>query len=1116
MRAFQGVLAICVFAATLFAQTTSRIASPVNDSSLTLLPRTTHRAIQTAQDSGPVAPDLRLDRLQLILSSSPERGATLEQLLRDQQDRASPSYHRWLTPVQFGEQFGPTDAELDAVTVWLRDEGFSVDNIANGRRAIEFSGTAGQVARTFHSEIHRYLAGGESHIANATDISIPTALVPVVVGIVSLHDFRMRPQHHVVAVAGSRDGALSPAFNNMEGMHELAPYDFAAIYNVASVWGSLGVDGTGQNIAVIARSNLSLSDVSAFRSNYGLSPTSVNVVLNGPDPGILTATGDDIEVSLDAEWSGAVAKGATVNVVVSKDTAISDGIDLSNLYAVDNNVAPVITLSYGGCEQDNGSFNSYYNNLWQQAVAQGISVFVSAGDSGSAGCDDPSSTSPARGGFGVNGLGSSPYDVAVGGTEFNENGNDASYWSASNAPITRASALGYIPEVVWNESAYVSSGNAGNGLWAGGGGVSIVYPTPSWQTGPGIPASDPGTTGRHHRYVPDVSLTAADHDGYLVRSGGVLYRVSGTSASTPSFAGIMALVNQFTNARNGNPNPLLYSLAQSNPGIFHDATSGTNAVPCAAGPFSGNLSCSGPSVAPGVGTMGGYSAGPGYDLATGLGSVDAYQLVTNWAGNSSGTGGGTGGGSGGSGGSGGGSGGSGVPGSPPPPGVVSLSAAHLATGGGWESWIELINPTAVPATAHLRIYDDNGNTLSLPLVSVNSSINTTSASLDLLVNSQSVLILHSAVPATQPVEQGSVEVTSDAGIGGFVIFRWDVTGEEVLVPLSSGAASSYGLPFDNTGGLSTGISLASSAVQPAIVAVTARDQNGLIVANSTITIPPLGHHAFVLATEIPALAQLRGTVEFTPPSGVQISVLGIRSTPAGAFTGIPTLAGGATGSGILADLASGDGWQTLVQLVNVSSSTAQALVQFYDDEGSVAALPLTSADLGLSGSASYVRASLPAFGTASVQSAGAPGSMLQQGSAVLTSDPGVTGSLIFQFTVTGQEVLVPLESGSASSYVAAFDQTNSLTMGISLSNAGLKSTSVSVTLRDQNGQLLTTGNITLPGQGHQSFVLTDLFPIAAAQYGTIEFDPSLGAQIGVVGIRFTPAGAFTSVPILTP
>jgi hypothetical protein len=1113
MRISQVVLAIFLSGATLFAQTRSRIVSPIDESSLTLLPRTTHRAIQTAQDSGPVAPNFRLERLQLILSSSPERQAALEQLLRDQQNPASSLYHRWLTPVQFGEQFGPTTAELEAVTAWLRAEGFTVEKIANGRRSIEFSATAGQIAQAFHTEIHHYSAGGESHIANFTDISLPTALAPVVLGIVSLHDFRARPQHHVLAVAGSGK-SVTPAYNNSAGAHSLTPYDFATIYNVAPVWANLGVDGTGQNIAVIARSNLSLTDVSTFRFKYGLPANAVNILLNGPDPGILTSTGDNIEVSLDTEWSGAVAKGATVNVVISKSTATSDGVDLSSSYAVDNNVAPVITYSYGQCEADNGSFNSYYNNLWQQAAAQGISVFVAADDSGSAGCDDASSTEPALGGFAVNGLASTPYNVAVGGTEFNEDGNDANYWAITNAPTTLASALGYIPEVVWNESAYISAGNQNNGLWAGGGGVSIVYATPSWQTGPGVPASDPGTSGRHHRYLPDVSLTAAQHDGYLVWAEGELYLVSGTSASTPTFAGIMTLVNQYTNTRNGNPAPQLYALAQSAPAIFHDATAGTNAVPCSkGGPFSGGGSpdCTGPTVAQGVATMGGYNAGTGYDLATGLGSVDAYQLVTNWSASSSSSGGG---GSSSSGGSG--NGGGGGTSGPPPAGALSLSGAHLATGGGWETSIELINPTGALATAYLRIYDDNGNALAIPLVSTDGTVNTTASGLDQLLPPNSVLILQSAASAAAPLQQGSVEVTSNTAIGGFVIFRWTVTGEEVLVPLSSGAASSYALPFDNTGGLSTGISLASSAVQPAAIAVTARDQNGLVLANSTITVPPLGHDAFVLSTEIPALANRRGTVDFTPPTGAQISVLGIRATPSGAFTGIPVLATGATGSGILADLASGGGWNTLIELVNSSSTLAPASVVLYGDDGSPLTLPVTSSDLELNASISSVNATLPAYGTALIQSAPPAGSALQGGSALLTSGPGVTGFLIFQYTVTGQEVLVPVESGSASAYVAAFDQTNGLALGISLSNATAQAANVSVILRDQTGATFATGAVALAPQGHQSFVLTDLFPAAAGQYGTVEFDPPLGGEIGVVGIRATPAGVFTSVPILTP
>lgn len=1093
MRSFQGVLAGLALTATLFAQTPSRIVAPIDEKSLTRLPRSTHPAIQTAQDLGSVASDLRLDRLQLILSSSAERQTALEQFLQDQQDPTSPLYHQWLTPAQFGDRFGASAAEIDAVTAWLREQGFTVTAVANGKRTIEFSATAGQIAQAFHTEIHRYLANGEPHIANSTDLFVPTALASVVGGIVSLHDFRARPQYHIVQTSGR---SATPSYNEPDGSHALAPYDFATIYDVTPVWGSLATDGTGQSIAVIARSNLTLSDISTFRTTYGLPVGTVNVILNGADPGVLTSTGDNIEVSLDTEWSGAVAKGATVNVVVSSSTATADGVSLSSMYAVDNNVAPVITFSYDSCEAENGTSNSYYNSLWQQAAAEGISVFVSAGDSGSADCDDPSSANPARLGFAVSGLASTPYNVAVGGTEFNEGSSPSNYWAPTNSPTALASALGYIPEVGWNESSYVDPGSPDNGLWAGAGGVSSLYATPSWQNGVGVPSSDPGSTGGHHRYLPDVSLTAAQHDGYRVLSQGTYYLVSGTSASTPAFAGIMTLVNQYTNARNGNPNPRLYVLAASTTNIFHDVTSGTNAVPCVTGPFSGDVACTGPAIAPGVGSMGGYTAGTGYDLATGLGSVDAYQLVTNWSATSVSSG--------------------PVPGTPPPAGTVNLSGAHLATGGGWETWFELINPTSVIATAHLRTYDSDGNALSVPLVSQDGSINTTASGLDPVINPHSVLLLQSSVAASQPVEVGSVEVTSNTNISGFVIFRWTVTGEEVLVPLSSGTASDYTLPFDNTNGLVTGISLATSAVQSTTVAITARDQNGSIVATSSIALPALGHESFVLATQIPALANVRGTVEFVPSPGSQISVLGIRADPSGAFTGIPVLANGATGGGLLADLATGAGWQTLIEFVNSSSSSAQAGAVFYGDNGLALSVPVTSPDLGVSGPISSVSATLPAYGTALVQSTAAAGAALAEGSAVLTSGPGVTGFLIFQFTVTGQEVLVPSQQPSSSSYVAAFNQTDGLSTGIALANASTLVASVNVVVRDNNGNTLQTGTINLPAQGHQAFVLTDLFPMAAGQYGTVEFDPPLGGEIGVVGIRATSAGAFTSIPILTP
>ncbi|MGA2502412.1 MAG: S53 family peptidase [Tepidisphaeraceae bacterium] len=319
--------------------------------------------------------------------------------------------------------------------------------------------------------------------------------------------------------------------------------------------------------------------------------------------------------------------------MVSKSTRSTDGVDLSNQYIVNNNVASVMSLSFGACEAQLGAAgNQFYNNLWSQAAAQGISVFVAAGDTGSAGCDVPVSydskgnniTQPASGGLAVNGLASTPYNVAVGGTEFND--GPGSYWN-SGMDTHHASAYGYIPEVVWQESSFTTPGASGNSLYAGSGGVSSVYANPSWQTGPGVPSVDPLTASGHHRYLPDVSLTAAGHDGYIIEQEGGLYLVGGTSASSPSFAGIMAIVNQRSGMRNGNPNSRLYPLAAQAPTAFHDVTTGSNAVPCA----GGSSGCSTKAPSTDIGHMNGYSAGAGYDLTTGLGSVDANNLVNSWS-----------------------------------------------------------------------------------------------------------------------------------------------------------------------------------------------------------------------------------------------------------------------------------------------------------------------------------------------------------------------------------------------------------------------------------------------------------------------------------------------------
>ena len=577
---------------------------------LTQIPGSTHPLIRMARELGRAPASLPMERTLLQLANSPEQEAALEQLLADQQDPNSPNYHAWLTPEQFGAQFGASQADIETVSSWLSAQGLQVTEVAAGRRTIEFSGTVQQVEAAFHTQIHRYEWNGRQHVANSTDLSIPAELAAIVKGVASMHDFGVHPFHHL---AIPRPGPLT---NFSGGSRGLSPYDFAAIYNVSPLWNA-GYDGTGQSIAVVGQTNLKLTDVAGFRSTFGLPANPPTVILNGKDPGILS--GDETEADLDVEWSGAVAKGATIKFVTSASTNTSDGVTLSAQYIVQHATAPVMTISYGLCEAQMGATNAFYGGLWQQAAAEGIAVFVAAGDAGSAGCDGADSRVPAAQGFGVNGLGSTPYNVSVGGTQFNDTASPSTYWNTSNT-TQLASAKGYIPEIAWNESSY-TAGGSNNSLYAGGGGASTVWPRPSWQTGAGVPA---GAT----RLTPDVSLSAAGHDGYVVEQEGSLYLVGGTSASTPSFAGIMAIVNQYTHSTNGNPNAKFYALGLSMPSIFHDITSGSNAVPCR----GGSANCSAAAPGTNVGKMNGYTAAAGYDMATGLGSVDANALVTNWSG----------------------------------------------------------------------------------------------------------------------------------------------------------------------------------------------------------------------------------------------------------------------------------------------------------------------------------------------------------------------------------------------------------------------------------------------------------------------------------------------------
>src|SRR5271163_4044927 len=521
----------------------------------------------------------------LVLSPDATQQSALEELLRAQQDPQSAYYHAWLTPADFGEHFGVSLNDLQQVVSWLRNHGKEVEEIPASRRTIIFSGTAAQVQSAFHTSLQTYRVGGELHYANATDPQIPQAFTGVVHGVLALHDFQSAASHLVV----------KPEFTSGSA-HYLSPKDWDIIYDVNPLFG-LGLDGTGQSIAVIGRVDILTSDVNTFRSNFGLSANPPQIIVNGPDPGGSTS-GDATESSLDVEWAGAIAQNATVKFVTTKSAA-SDGIALSAQYAVTNKIAPILTVSYGLCEAASGqSGNAFWNSLWSQAAAQGMSVFVSSGDTGAAGCDGGSEQTAVHG-TGVNSICSTPYSTCVGGTEFNDNSNPSLYWSSSNNS-GYASALGYIPELAWNESA------ATGGLWASNGGVSIIYSKPSWQSAPGVPADG-------KRDVPDIAMAAAIHDSYLIEQQGSMYCVGGTSAAAPSLASLMALLIQRARGAQGNLNPGLYKLdtqqlSAGGTAVFHDITGGNNTVPGVTG----------------------FNAGTGYDRVTGLGSVDAYLLVDNW------------------------------------------------------------------------------------------------------------------------------------------------------------------------------------------------------------------------------------------------------------------------------------------------------------------------------------------------------------------------------------------------------------------------------------------------------------------------------------------------------
>lgn len=444
------------------------------------------------------------------------------------------------------------------------------------------------------------------------------------------------------------------------------------------------------------------------------------------------------------------------------------------------------------------------------------------------------------------------------------------------------------------------------------------------------------------------------------------------------------------------------------------------------------------------------------------------------------------------------------------------SMAHLAVAGGWETTLTLLNLGPTQALAHLSFFGDDGNALPLPVSSPQlpaSSDSVTAAVVDRTLAGNSLVVLESAAPADPIPHVGSAQLLSSGALNGFAIFKNTASGQEATVPLETASASSYTLVYDNTGGLVTGVALANIATVPATIPVVLQDDNGAALGTGTISLPAQGHKSFVLTQDYPATAGQRGSMRFETPAGGQISALGLRVNGT-AVTSIPVLASSAPGGGTLTHIASGGGWQTTITLVNPGATPAQAHLEFHDNSG--AALPLELAWLpsGASTVASTLDLTFDAGATLTLATQGAGAPTEVDGSAQLTTDGAIGAYGIFRNDSTGQEAVVPLESRNANAYVLAFDNTNGLLTGLALANSATGAVKVPVILRDDTGAMIDSTSVSLAGQGHASFLLTSLSAATANQRGTIEFDVPAGSQIGTLGLRFTPSGVFTTIPVV--
>jgi hypothetical protein len=680
-----------------------RVTAPVDNGVRVALSAYTAPRALARYDHGPASVSLATGRLTLLLSRDPARQQSLREYLGSLQDPHAANYHKWLTPQQYGAQFGAAPQDIQAVETWLKSQGFQIASVPASANLIQFSGTVGQIEQAFHTSIHSYSINGVQHVADATALSIPTALAPVVAGISPLNDFRAQPQHLLserAQVELAANGALgnsgrlkmvsrlpdnnSPQYivNNDTGKTlYVTPADAATIYDAPNAFNSKFAGGTQQtgsnvNIGFAEYSDLKQADYLNYRKVFlgEAAPPNPTSVVDGVDPGVLDQH-DGQEALIDTEIAAGLAPGANIYVYSSQSDIMENGLIDAAIRAIQDNTVSVLGMSYAVCEEDLGSSGNFeINELWQEAAAQGITVVAAAGDTGSSACD-AGGNGTVHNGLEVSGYASTPFDVAVGGTDFDTVGISLATYlnnsNTSNSP-TQTSVTGYIPENPWNDSITNNppgdydtnvAGIYGDGAIVSGtgGGASTTgycsgnidfttgacsgsyggYPTPPFQTG--ITATADAPTGV--RYLPDVSLFAGTNQQYpstwalcsdsAVGQGNNTFTdcepgsdgtfsvetAGGTATSTAAFTGVLGtVIGSLGGSRIGVADTVLYNLYANNPSVFHDVIAGNNSMPCTDGsPDCGNNDFEN-----------GYNAAGGYDLASGLGSVDISKLVAAW------------------------------------------------------------------------------------------------------------------------------------------------------------------------------------------------------------------------------------------------------------------------------------------------------------------------------------------------------------------------------------------------------------------------------------------------------------------------------------------------------